>query len=327
MTGVHEQPTGVRGFLHEVFVPHSHDAADSIDDALESTNEGIRAVKLSLVLLGATAVAQAAVVLISGSVALLSDTIHNFSDALTAVPLWIAFAYGRRAATRRYTHGYGRVEDLAGLFVVAMIALSAIVAATESIRRFNAPVTVSHLEWVIAAGIIGFVGNEAVALYRIRVGHRIRSAALVADGVHARTDGFTSLAVVAGAVGVWLGYPLADPVVGLVIAVAIVVLLWGAARSVGGRLLDAVDPSLVDRAEAVLEGIPGVGGVTDLRMRWNGHRLNLDATITIDSRLTIGAFHDVEHVAARTLRTHVPGLGRITLTPEPSGHLHASGVL
>lgn len=317
----------MRGVVHELFVPHSHDVADSIDDALEATGEGIRAVKLSLVLLGTTAVLQVAVVLISGSVALFSDTIHNFSDALTAVPLWMAFALGRRGATRRFTHGYGRVEDLAGLFIVAMIAVSAIVAATESIRRLSAPVTVSHLGWVIAAGLIGFVGNESVAGYRIRVGRRIRSAALVADGVHARTDGFTSLAVVVGAAGVWLGYPLADPIVGLLISAAIVVLLWGTVRTIGERLLDAVDPKLVDKVEHVLLTMPGVQGVTDVRLRWNGHRLNLDATIATDPALTVGYFHEVEHEGAEALRASVSGLGRITLTPEPSGHLHASGAL
>ena len=173
---------GFKGWLVELFVPHTHDAADSIDDAMEASIEGVRALKVSLFLLLGTTVLQFLVVLISGSVALLADTIHNFSDALTAVPLWVAFILGRRAATRRYTYGFGRAEDLAGLFIVA-------------------------------AGLIGFAGNEAVAIYRIRVGRRIGSAALVADGVHARTDGFTSLAVVLGAVGVMLGFPLADPII------------------------------------------------------------------------------------------------------------------
>ena len=201
--------------VREVFAPHSHDASDSIDGALESSAAGIRAVKISLLALGATAAAQLVIVVISGSVALLADTIHNFSDALTAFPLWIAFALGRRAATRRYTYGFGRAEDLAGLFVIAMITLSAAIAAIESVRRLINPVTIDHLGWVAAAGLVGFIGNELVAVYRIRVGHQIGSAALVADGLHARTDGFTSLAVLFGAGGVALGFPLADPIVGL----------------------------------------------------------------------------------------------------------------
>ena len=205
--------------------PHSHDAPDSLDDALAGSAEGIRAVKVSLVGLGPTSLAQLGVVLISGSVALLADTIHNASDALTALPLRMAFALGRPAPTRRYTYGYGRAEDLAGLFVVAMIALSALIAGYEAATRLLHPAPVNHLAWVAAAGAVGFAGNEAVAVYRIRVGRRIGSAALVADGLHARTDGLTSQAVVIGAAGVAAGWTLADPIVGLVITVAILAVL------------------------------------------------------------------------------------------------------
>ncbi|PRC46027.1 hypothetical protein C6A85_92185, partial [Mycobacterium sp. ITM-2017-0098] len=249
----HDGPGGKLGAaLREVFAPHSHDASDSIDNALESSAAGIRAVKISLLVLGATALAQIVIVLISGSVALLADTIHNFSDALTAIPLWIAFAVGTKAATRRYTYGFGRAEDLAGLFVVAMIALSAAVAGIESIRRLINPVPIEHVGWVALAGLIGFIGNELVAVYRIRVGRRIGSAALIADGLHARTDGFTSLAVLLGAGGVALGFPLADPIVGLVITVAILAVLRTAVRDIFRRLMDAVDPELVDSAESAL---------------------------------------------------------------------------
>jgi cation diffusion facilitator family transporter len=249
----HDHPRGIRGFLHGLFVPHTHDAADSIDDAMEANSAGIRALKISLVILLLTTVLQGVVVAFSGSVALLADTVHNFSDALTAVPLWIAFVLGRRVATRRYTYGLGRAEDLAGLFIVFVVALSAIVAAWQSIDRILNPQPLENIGWVIAAGVIGFAGNELVAVYRIRVGRRIGSAALVADGVHARTDGFTSLAVVLGGLGVLLGFPLADPIVGLVISAAIFVLLIGTVRSVGRRLLDGVEPELVDRAEHAIE--------------------------------------------------------------------------
>jgi len=197
----HSHPAGIKGFFLSIFKPHSHDAADSIDDALESNAAGIRAVKISLIALGITAIAQLLIVIVTGSVALLADTIHNFSDALTAVPLWIAFVLARRKPTRRYTYGYGRAEDLAGLFIVAMIILSAILAGYESIRRLIDQQPITHVWVVFAAGLIGFAGNELVAVYRIRVGRQIGSAALVADGLHARTDGFTSLAVAIGAVG------------------------------------------------------------------------------------------------------------------------------
>lgn len=294
---------------HNPLKPHSHDAADSIDDALESNAQGIRAVKISLVVLGVTAIAQLAIVLVSGSVALLADTVHNFSDALTAVPLWVAFALGRRAATRRHTYGFGRAEDLAGLFVVLMIALSAVVAAVESIRRLFEPQPLEHVGWVLAAGVVGFAGNEIVAIYRIRVGRRIGSAALVADGAHARADGFTSLAVVVGAVGVMLGFPLADPIVGLVISAAIVVLLIGTVKSIGARLMDAVEPAKVDAVEHALVETPGVLSASEVRLRWVGHRLEGSARVIVaDSSLS--AAEVVAHAAEHAAEHAVPGLDR-----------------
>ncbi|WP_231930058.1 cation diffusion facilitator family transporter [Friedmanniella luteola] len=305
-----------------MFVPHSHDAADSIDDALEASEAGIRAVKLSLLGLGVTALLQLVIYLISGSIGLLADTIHNASDALTAVPLWIAFVLGRRAASRRYTYRYGRVEDLPGLFIVAMIALSAVVAGYEAVRRFFEPQPVTNLGWVLAAGLIGFAGNELVAVYRIRVGRRIGSAALVADGVHARTDGFTSLAVVLGVVGIWLGFPLADPLVALAISVAIFVLLWSTARDIGRRLLDGVDPTMVHIAEDVITAAPGIAGVTAVRMRWVGHRLDSEATVTTDPAMPVGRFHELEHDLTDTLCQRLSSAQSLRLVP--ASHLHGS---
>lgn len=313
--GEHKHPSGVRGFFYGLFVPHSHDAADSIDDALEASTAGVRAVKISLVVLGITAALQLVVVFISGSVALLADTIHNFSDALTSIPLWVAFVVGRRAASKRYTYGYGRIEDLAGLFIVFMIALSALVAGVESVRRLVAPQPLEHLGWVLAAGLVGFAGNDIVAVYRIRIGRQIGSAALVADGIHARTDGFTSLAVVLGVIGVSLGFPLADPIVGLIISIAIVVLLWGTARDIGRRLLDGVDPALVRLTEQTLAELPGVVAVNDIRMRWLGHRLSIDATIATDPAMPVSAFHALEHEADHHVRHDLPNVGAVRLTP------------
>ncbi|WP_029114597.1 cation diffusion facilitator family transporter [Mycobacterium sp. URHB0044] len=317
----HEGRDGsVGAALREVFAPHSHDASDSIDGALESSAAGIRAVKISLLALGATAIVQLVIVLLSGSVALLADTIHNFSDALTAVPLWIAFALGRRAATRRYTYGFGRAEDLAGLFVIAMIALSAAVAAYESVRRLIDPVTIEHVGWVAAAGLVGFIGNELVAVYRIRIGRRIGSAALVADGLHARTDGFTSLAVLLGAGGVALGFPLADPIVGILITIAILAVLRTAVRDVLRRLLDGVDPELVDTAERALAAEPGVTAVRSVKMRWIGHRLHADAELDIDPATSLSEAHRIAHEAEHTLTHAVPKLSTALIHAYPSGH-------
>ncbi|MBP1159403.1 MULTISPECIES: cation diffusion facilitator family transporter [unclassified Rhodococcus (in: high G+C Gram-positive bacteria)] len=315
---VHAHRGGFRSAVREVFVPHRHDAAGNVDDALESSAIGIRAVKVSLVVLGVTALVQLSIVAVSGSVALLADTIHNFSDALTAVPLWIAFALGRRAATRRYTYGFGRAEDLAGLFVLAMIALSALIAGYEAVRRLLDPVPIEHLAWVAAAGLVGFIGNELVALYRIRVGRQIGSAALVADGLHARTDGFTSLAVLFGAGGVALGFPLADPIVGLLITAAILIVLISAAREVFGRLMDGVDPDLVDACERALAAEPGVAGVRSLKMRWIGHRLHADAELDIDAGTSLEDAHRIAHRAEHALTQAVPKVSTALVHAYPA---------
>ncbi len=304
----HDDRPSLRRQLAHLFRPHSHDAADSVDAAVEGSADGIRAVKISLVGLAITALAQLGVVAISGSVALLADTIHNFSDALTALPLWVAFILGRRPPTRRYTYGYGRAEDLAGLFVVLMIALSAVVAGYQAVRRLIDPAPVDHLGWVAAAGLIGFLGNEAVAVYRIRIGRRIGSAALVADGLHARTDGLTSLAVLVGAAGVWAGWPLADPIIGLVITVAILAVLRSAARDVFRRLMDAVEPDLVEAAERALQEIPGVLAVPRVRMRWIGHQIHADAELDVDGLTPLEVAHELAHQAELRLIQEIPRL-------------------
>jgi cation diffusion facilitator family transporter len=289
-----------------------------VDGALESSAEGIRAVKISLVGLGVTALAQAILVAVTGSVALLADTIHNFSDALTAVPLWIAFALGRRKPTRAYTYGFGRAEDLAGIFIVAMIALSAVVAGYESVTRLVDPHPVTYPWVVAAAGLFGFAGNELVAGYRIRVGRRIGSAALVADGLHARTDGLTSLAVLAGALGVAVGFPLADPIVGLVITVAILLVLRRAACDIFRRLMDAVDPQLTETALGTLRQTPGVLAVESLRLRWIGHRIRAEAGIVVDHELDLVSAHDIANQAHHRLLHDVPELVDVTVHFSPS---------
>lgn len=313
----HDHPHGgLKGFLYDLFVPHTHDAADSIDDAMEASAAGIRAVKVSMVGLLVTTVLQFALVLVTGSVALLADTIHNFADALTAVPLWIAFVVGRRAATRRYTYGFGRAEDLAGMFIVFVVALSAFVAGWEAISRFIHPQPVENPWLLIVAGLIGFAGNELVAVYRIQVGRRVGSAALVADGVHARLDGFTSLSVVLGAIGVLLGFPLADPVIGLLIAVSILLLLWGTVKSIGGRLMDAVEPGLVERAEHAIEHVDGVAAVHEVRLRWSGHRLTGSAIVAVDSADLETAIAVARHAEAH-VREALRTVDAFTVTPTP----------
>ena len=316
----HAHSRGIAGFVRSIFAPHGHDAAESVDAELEASDEGIRALKFSLAALAVTAALQLVVVLISGSVALLADTVHNFSDALTALPLGLAFWLGRRPATRRYTYGFGRAEDLAGVFIVAMIALSAVVAAWEAVQRLLHPAEVRNVGWVIAAGIIGAVGNELVAAYRIRVGRKIGSAALVADGLHARTDGLTSLAVVIGAIGVALGYQNADPIVGLLITVAILGVLRNVARDVYRRLMDSVDPELVDEVEGVLRSVPGVESVESVRIRWVGHELRAEAEIVSDADLSLAEAHAIGEEAHHRLLHDILRLAEVTVHVSPCGH-------
>jgi len=308
----------VRHLLSELVGGHSHDAADQVDEALEADAAGRRALLISLAGLAVTAAIQAVVVVASGSVALLGDTLHNLADALTAVPLLIAFRLARRPPTKRYTYGYGRAEDLGGLFVVAMITLSSALAAYVAVDRLLHPRQVSHLWAVAAAGLVGFAGNELVARYRITVGRRIGSAALVADGLHARTDGFTSLAVLLGAAGVAAGWALADPVVGLVITVAILGVLRSAIRQVGSRLMDAVDPALVDQATAAVTTVPGITAVRELRIRWIGHTLRAEADVTVADDLTLLQAHDLAHHAETHLLDQVRRLTAATIHTSPA---------
>jgi cation diffusion facilitator family transporter len=269
---------------------HTHGA---VDPSIATSECGIWAVKWSFIGLFGTALVQIIVVLLSGSVGLLSDTIHNFGDAATAVPLWIAFALTRLGTSRRFPFGYGRLEDLAGVMVVLIILFSAIVAGYQAIDRLLNPQPVGYLWAVAAAAVVGFIGNEAVAIFRIRVGREIASAALIADGYHARTDGWTSLAVLFGALGVWLGYPVADPVVGLVVAAAILVIVWQTGKAVFRRLLDGVDPEVLEEMRHAASHVPGVEEVAEVRARWLGHRLRAEVNIAVDPRLSVTEGHAV----------------------------------
>lgn len=319
----HHHPTGllgrVRHGISDIFGGHSHDSADQVDDALEADARGRRALWISLAVLAATALLQGLVVVFTGSVALLGDTMHNVADAATAIPLLLAFWLARRPANSRYTYGYGRAEDLAGLFVIAMITLSSVLAGGEAIDRLLHPRSISHLWAVAAAGVIGFLGNEVVAQYRIRVGREIGSAALVADGLHARTDGFTSFAVVLGAAGAAVGWTWADPVVGLLIAIAILGVLRSAVKQVGARLMDAVDAGLVDRARDVVAATAGVYDVPSLRLRWIGHRLHADADVVVDATLSVAAGHEIAHTVEQRLSREVPHLTGAVIHVSPRG--------
>jgi cation diffusion facilitator family transporter len=318
--GDHIHRGGIVGLIQSVFAPHSHDAADQVDAVLESSARGIWAVKVSLLGLLVTSGLQVMVVLVSGSVGLLADTIHNFSDALTAIPLWIAFSIGTRAATKRFTYGYRRGEDIAALFVLVMIIGSSVLAAWTSIDRLFHPDVLSNLALVAVAGLIGFAGNEAVATYRIRVGNEIGSAALVTDGYHARTDGLTSLAVVIGAAGVWLGFPAADPIVGLLITVVILWVLKSAATQVFGRLMDAVDPAVTEAVERAAAAVPGVESVASVRIRWIGHQLEAEAHVVVDADLPTIQSHGIAESVRHSVFHAVSKISDVLVHIDPCTH-------
>ena len=293
----HDHPDGHdHGHDHEPGHGHSHGI---VDPSIATSERGLWAIKWSFYGLAVTALLQLVVVFLTGSVALLADTIHNFGDAATAVPLAIAFWFARKKPSERFTFGYGRVEDLAGVAIVLTILASAIIAGYESIQRLLHPQDISYLWAVIVASIIGFLGNEAVAIFRIRVGREINSAALIADGYHARIDGWTSLAVLVGAVGVWLGYPLADPIVGLLITAAIFGIVIQSGKSIFTRMLDGADPQVIDEIRHAAAHAPQVKGVSEVRARWLGHRLHVELNIAVDPNLTIAEAHaiasDVRH--------------------------------
>jgi cation diffusion facilitator family transporter len=288
-----------------------------VDPSMATSERGMWAVKWSFLGLFVTALLQVVVVALSGSVALLSDTIHNFGDALTAVPLWVAFALSRLGASRRFPFGYGRVEDLAGVIVVLIILFSAVVAGYQAIDRLIQPQPVGLLWAVAVAGAVGFVGNEAVAIFRIRVGRQIGSAALVADGYHARTDGWTSLAVVVGAAGVWLGYPLADPIVGLLIAAAILVIVWQSGKAVFTRLLDGVEPGAIEEIRHAASHVPGVEEVSEVRARWLGHRLHAEVNVAVDPDLSVAEGHAIAREVNHQLLHHLSYLSGAVIHVDP----------
>ncbi|MCL5022716.1 MAG: cation diffusion facilitator family transporter [Nitrospirae bacterium] len=317
----HEDKDSSHDHLHDA---HGH-VHGVVDPAIFTTERGIWAVKWSFLGLAFTAVFQVVISLFSGSVALLADTIHNIGDAATAIPLWFAFTLARKKPSQRFTYGYGRVEDLAGVAIVLTILFSAIVAGYQSVDRLLHPQKVEYLWMVIIASIIGFLGNEAVAIFRIKVGKEIGSAALIADGQHARIDGLTSLAVLFGAIGVWLGYPLADPIVGLVITGIILRIVWESGKSVFTRLLDGVDPEVIDEIKHTANHTPGVQDITEIRVRWIGHRLHSEVNVAVNPEFTVEQGHAVAMEVRHQLLHHLRYLSHVLIHVDPasaSGDYH-----
>ncbi len=318
----HRHSPSLFGWIGSLFHLHGHSnqQQDLLADTALATDDGIRTIWLALVALGMTTAVQVGIVLLSGSVALLADTIHNFVDALNSIPLLIAFYLARRAATRRYTYGYGRAEDVAGIVIVLSIVVSAGVVFYESFLKLLDPQPMRHLGWVAAAALVGFLGNEAVAMLQIRAGKRIGSAAMIADGQHARTDGLTSLAVLLAAGGTWLGYPIVDPLIGFGIGIAILFITWDAVRAMWYRLMDAVEPEIVHGIERVAAAVSGVENVHDVRVRWLGHRLEAELHIVVNEDLPTRESHRIAEEVRHALFHAQSRLAAINIHVDPCGH-------
>ena len=320
----HSHGEGIWGFINTVFHFHGHSDKQQglASDPALATSEGIRTVWIALAALGITTVIQIIIVVASQSTALLADTVHNFGDALNSIPLLIAFYLARRAANRRYTYGYGKAEDVAGVFIVLSLVFSAGYAFYESINKLINPAPLSNLSWVALAAIVGFIGNETVAVLQIRVGRRIGSAAMIADGMHARTDGFTSLAVLIAVAGAWLGYPIVDPIIGIFIGITILFITVDACKTIWYRLMDAVDPVLVDDVVHMVGHVEGVQQVRNVRVRWHGHHMQAEIEVVVDEDLTLkesdairaAVTHQVQHVSAH--------IQIIYVALSPCGHGH-----
>ncbi len=295
---------------------HTHGV---IDPEIASSERGIWAVKWSLVGLLLTAILQAVVFWLSGSVALLAELIHNVGDAMTAVPLGIAFLASRRKPTARFSYGFARLEDLAGVMIVAIVLLSAIITAYESVERFYHPQPLHHLGALAIAAIVGFIGNEIVAVFRIRVGREINSAALIADGYHAMADGLVSLAVLLSALGVSLGYPWADPVMGLVITAVLLKIVWESGQTVFSRLLDGVEPDVLESFHHAIHHVPEVeeSAIANLRTRWLGHRLHVEMDLMMAPTLTLQESQEITHTVEARLKAHISYLGLVVVRAVP----------
>lgn len=304
----HKHRSGFLGWIQHTFA-HSHDLHEKIDDAMESSQRGFWATKWALVALGTTTLLQMIIFWFSGSTALFADTVHNLGDGANSVPLLIAFALQRRVASRKYTYGYGRTEDVAGFVIVVSIAVSAFVAGYESIRKLIDPQPMDYLGWVAAAAIIGFIGNEAVAMLQIRTGRQIGSAALVADGKHARIDGFTSLAVLVAVLGTWIGFPIVDPIIGLLITVAILFILKDTSGQIFRRMLDGIEPSILSEVEHAPAHVDGVDSVRRARARWIGHKVHADVEVVVDDTMTVAESDRIVSAVERALAEHVPAFG------------------
>src|SRR5215471_9170076 len=304
------------GHEHEEHEEHGHEHG-RVNADLYGNQAGLRAVQISTAGMFLVASIQFAIVGIGGSAGLFADALHNLGDVFTTIALWIAFILSRRVANQRYTYGYQRSEDLAGIFIVLVIIASAVAGAWESIQKLTSGSAPTQLYLSMAAALVGVVGNEILAQYKISVGKRINSVPLVADGQHSRIDGLTSLAALIGLMGVALGLRIADPIAGLVITAVILTVVYSTSRSVLQRFLDAVDPHVVPSIIATASEVPGVEGVSDVRARWVGHTLHVMMNIEVAAEMTLASAHAIAEEVRHRLFHRIDGVSEAIIHTDP----------
>jgi cation diffusion facilitator family transporter len=322
-THTHEHEEHNHDYDHDEHEHDDHDHGHShehgrVDADLYGNRAGLRAVQISTAGMLLVSAIQFAIATIGGSAGLFADALHNFGDVFTTIALWIAFVISNRTANQRYTYGYYRAEDLAGIFIVLVIIASATASAVESVQKLISGNTPTQIYLSMAAALVGVAGNELLAQYKISVGKRINSVPLIADGQHSRIDGLTSLAAFVGLVGVKLGFPKADPIAGIVITIVIVTVVFSTSRSVLQRLLDAVDPHIVPTIITTALAVPGVEQVTDIRARWVGHTLHVVMNIEVDAELTLSKAHAIAEEVRHRLFHDIKGISEVLIHTDPS---------
>jgi cation diffusion facilitator family transporter len=273
-----------------------------------------------------TAILQVFVVILTQSVALLADTIHNFSDAFSSIPLFIAFALSRRTIlNKKYPYGYGRAEDLAGLFILLLIAGSAVLVFVESFHRLLNPIAPKYLGVLSIAAVIGYLGNEFVARYRIKIGRKIQSEALIADGFHSRTDAYMSLSVLIGAIGAYFGLPIIDPIIGVIIGVMILFILRDASKKILLRIMDGIDPTILSTIEEETNKVENVVKVVDAKARWVGRTILAEVEIIINRDYTVKNAYQIGEEVRKNLKSKLPLLGSVAIKNTPCDHHKPAG--
>ena len=285
--------------------------------------DAIRAVVVSAIFLGIAALAEITASILSGSASVLADGLHNAGDVLTSFILLFTFALVRRPATRRFSSGYGRFEDVATLLIVVVIIITAAIAAAESVYKLIHPTVYSNIALSLGAAVVGVVANLGVSEYKVRVGRGIGSESLEADGIHSRIDALVSAGAFAGIGLAGLGFAIADPILGMLITVAIIFALAGTVKQLYYRMMDAVDPTIVDELTSSAKSVPGVLAVHDVRVRWVGRELVANMHVDMDPKSTLETAHAIAMRVEDAICQEVPAARlEIHMDPGTTPHEH-----